>query len=127
MIFLNVYSFDQDKTDEIIKRRLEKGRMFPKGIKVLGEWSGIGGNKGVIVVEVDDPKLLYQAVLAWSAGFQKYSPPIFKSIHPPPPGNRKKVFITSSSSLSRATAGGDGFVRGRSGGASESRFHPWSV
>ena len=40
--------------------------MFPKGVKVLGEWGAIGGNKGVIVVEVDDPKLLYQAILAWS-------------------------------------------------------------
>lgn len=65
MIFVNVYSFDQDKRDQILKRRLEKGRMFPQGVKVLGEWSAIGGNKGVIVVEVDDPKLLYQAVLAW--------------------------------------------------------------
>ena len=66
MIFVNFYSWDQDKRDEVIKRRLEKGRMFPKGVKVLGEWGAIGGNKGVIVVEVDDPKLLYQAVLAWS-------------------------------------------------------------
>ena len=66
MISIDVSSFDQEKRDDVIRRRLKKGRRFPKGIKVLGEWGAIGGNKGVIVVELDDPKLPYQAVLAWS-------------------------------------------------------------
>ena len=66
MLFVNIYSYDPDKRDKIIARRLEKGRMFPKGIKVLGEWSAIGGSMGVIVCETDDPKALAQASLAWS-------------------------------------------------------------
>ena len=66
MLFINIYSYDPDKRDKIIARRLEKGLMFPKGIKVLGEWSAIGGSMGVIVCETDDPKALAQASLAWS-------------------------------------------------------------
>jgi uncharacterized protein with GYD domain len=66
MVFINIYSYDPDKRDKIIARRLEKGLMFPKGIKVLHEWSTIGGGGGVIVCETDDPKALAQASLAWS-------------------------------------------------------------
>jgi len=66
MLFMNIYSWDQDKRDEIIKRRLEKGRMFPKGVKVIGEWTAIGRSMGCVLTEVDDPKLLAQANIAWS-------------------------------------------------------------
>ena len=66
MLFVIVYSWDKDKRDEIIKRRLEKGRLYPSGVKVLGEWTAVGRNKGFLVVEADDPKLLSQANIAWN-------------------------------------------------------------
>ena len=65
MLFINIYSMDPDKRDKVIARRLEKGLMLPKGVKVLGEWSEIGGG-GVMVCETDDPKALSQFSLAWS-------------------------------------------------------------
>jgi hypothetical protein len=34
---MNVYSWDNEKRDEIITRRVEKGTMVPDGVKILGE------------------------------------------------------------------------------------------
>jgi len=37
MLFLNVYSYKEGKREEIIARRLEKGRAEPEGVKIIGE------------------------------------------------------------------------------------------
>jgi hypothetical protein len=66
MLFINAYTYDKEERDEIIKRRLEKGRMLPKGVKVVGEWTAVGHNMGFLVFEADDPKLVSEAVIAWS-------------------------------------------------------------
>ena len=66
MLFVIMYSWEKEKRDEIIKRRLEKGRMVPKGVKVLGEWTAIGKRVGFEVIEADDPKLIVQGNLAWN-------------------------------------------------------------
>lgn len=66
MTFLIVYSWDKDRRDEVIKRRLEKGRMYPSGVKVLGEWTAVGRSKGFLIIEADDPKLISQANIAWN-------------------------------------------------------------
>ena len=65
MLFMSIYSYDPEKRDQVIARRLEKGLLFPKEVKVLGEWTRMGGG-GVILCETDDPKALAQASLAWS-------------------------------------------------------------
>ena len=54
MLFVMVYSWEKEKRDEIIKRRLEKGRVVPSGVKVLGEWTAIGRRVGFEVIEADD-------------------------------------------------------------------------
>ena len=61
-----MYSWDLEKRDEIIKRRLEHGTMAPEGVKVLGEWTGIGRNVGFMLFETEDPKLISQFTLAWN-------------------------------------------------------------
>ena len=66
MLIVIMYSWEKEKRDEIIKRRLEKGRMVPKGVKVLGEWTAIGKRVGFEVIEADDPKLIVQGNLAWN-------------------------------------------------------------
>jgi len=66
MLFMNVYSWDLEKRDEVITRRLEKGMMVPEGVKILGEWTGVGRNKGFMLFEADDPKLISQFNLAWN-------------------------------------------------------------
>ncbi len=64
MLFMNVFTYEPDKRDEIIKRRLEKGNMIPEDVKVLGQWTDLGGGRGFIVFESDEPHLEW--TLAWS-------------------------------------------------------------
>jgi hypothetical protein len=66
MLFMTVSSWSADKRDEIIKRRLEKGAMTPKGVKVLGEWTVLGKSLNFQVAETDDPKLLAEGAIAWN-------------------------------------------------------------
>lgn len=66
MLFMVVYSWDKDNRDEIIKRRLEKGTMFPSGAKILSEYTAVGRNVHFGLVEVDDPKLLTEGTIAWN-------------------------------------------------------------
>jgi len=66
MLFMGIGSYDTDKRDEIIKRRLEKGRMTPKGMKVLGEWSTFGSGQMFILTEVSDPQVAFESILPWS-------------------------------------------------------------
>ena len=63
MLFMSIYTFKADKRDEIIKRRLEKGRQAPEGVKVIGEWTYLGGHKGFIVFEADNPTVEWS--MAW--------------------------------------------------------------
>jgi hypothetical protein len=66
MLFINMYTWDIEKRDEIIKRRVDNGRMTAEGVKVLGEWTAVGKNMGFMLFEAEDPKLISQSNLAWS-------------------------------------------------------------
>jgi hypothetical protein len=66
MLFMAMTSYEVEKRDEVTKRLLEIGDKFPKGIKVIGQWSAIGGGRGFTLVEVDDPKVALTATMAWS-------------------------------------------------------------
>lgn len=45
---------------------MDIGGKFPKGIKVIGQWSAIGGGRGFALVEVEDPKVALTATMVWS-------------------------------------------------------------
>ncbi len=66
MLFMGIATYDIDKRDEIVKRRLAKGRMTPKGMKVLGEWSTFGGGRMFILTEVSDPQVAFESTWPWS-------------------------------------------------------------
>ncbi len=67
MLFMAIATYEPEKRNEMIKRRLERGATQPpKGTKPLGEWSVIGGGKVFRLVEVEDPKAGFAASLAWS-------------------------------------------------------------
>jgi hypothetical protein len=46
MLCLNLYSWELDKRDEIIKGRLENGRMTEDGKCDMQDWLLFGGNWG---------------------------------------------------------------------------------
>ena len=66
MLFISMYTWEKEKRNEIIQRRLEHGRMTPEGVKVLGEWTAISRNVGFTLFETDDPKLITKSNLVWN-------------------------------------------------------------
>ena len=66
MLFMTIYTYEPGQQNEIAKRRLEKGTVVPEGVKVIGEWSHVGGGRGFIVFEAKDSKVMEAATLAWS-------------------------------------------------------------
>jgi hypothetical protein len=54
MLFMAIFTFDPEKRDAVIKRRVEKGPQT--GGKLIGEWADIAGGGSFRVVEHDDPK-----------------------------------------------------------------------
>jgi len=66
MLFMTIYTFSPENRDTVIKRRAEKGGLLPPGAKVVGEWSSLTGHRVFRIVDVDDPKVMMAATLAWS-------------------------------------------------------------
>jgi hypothetical protein len=66
MLFMTIVTYEPGKRDEVIKRRMEKGAMTLKGMKIKGEWSPIGGGRVFRLVELEDPKVGFEAAFAWS-------------------------------------------------------------
>ena len=66
MLFMCVTTSEPVNGNETMRKRLEKGRMFPGGVKVLGEWTVLSGAGGFMLVESNDPKALMDAARAWA-------------------------------------------------------------
>ncbi len=67
MLFMAIASYEPEKRNEVIKRRQEKGAVLPpKGTKLMGEWTVIGGGRVFRLIDVEDPKAGFAAALAWS-------------------------------------------------------------
>lgn len=67
MLFMNIYTWEPGQRDALIKRRLEKkGNALSPGMKKLGEWFDVGGGRGFILLEGDDPKAALTSTLVWS-------------------------------------------------------------
>jgi hypothetical protein len=55
MLFMAIYVWEPGQSNELVKRRIEKG-MLREGLKELGEWTVVGGGIGFLLVESKDPK-----------------------------------------------------------------------
>lgn len=66
MLFMIIYTYEPEQRNETTKRRLHRQRVIPEGMKVIGEWSFIGGGRGFMVLDAGDPKLLLRTFSAWS-------------------------------------------------------------
>ncbi len=66
MLFMTIFTYQPDRRNEVIKRRLEKGALIPKGMEVIGEWSDMGGGRVFRLVRVDDSAAAMTAAGAWS-------------------------------------------------------------
>jgi hypothetical protein len=66
MLFMTIFTYDPDHRDAVQKRVVSKGTMIPKGAKELGVWSALGGGRVFRLLDVDDPRIMYQGTRAWS-------------------------------------------------------------
>ncbi len=66
MLFMTIYTYEPEKREAVLKRRVEKGTMAPPGMKIVGEWSDITGGRVFRLVEVDDPRVMLGASAAWA-------------------------------------------------------------
>jgi hypothetical protein len=66
MLYMAIYTYDPQERDEVIARRGEKGAIIPEGMKVIGEWSDMGGGRVFRLFEVADAKVAFAASYAWS-------------------------------------------------------------
>jgi hypothetical protein len=79
MLFMSIYTFEPAKRNEIIKRRMERGTALREGVKVIGEWADLGGGRGFLLIEAEDPKVLMAGTLAWSDLMEIESVPVIQT------------------------------------------------
>jgi hypothetical protein len=67
MLFMAVSSWEPGKRDEVAKRSLKIGdATLPKGVKSLGQWTVIGGNRSFRLLDVEDPRVMYESARQWT-------------------------------------------------------------
>lgn len=66
MQFMVIFTYEPDQRDEVIARRMELGGELPEGMKLIDEWSQIGGGRVFRVIEGEDAKPALLASHAWS-------------------------------------------------------------
>jgi len=66
MLFMTIFTYQPEKRNEVIKRRLEKGSLVPQGMQVIGEWSDVGGGRVFRLVRVESSIAAVAATGAWS-------------------------------------------------------------
>jgi hypothetical protein len=66
MLFLIIYSWEPERRNAVIKRRIEKGPLLAGEVKVVGEWSAMAGGKIFRLVEITDTSAALAASRAWT-------------------------------------------------------------
>ena len=64
MLFMDIWTWEPEKRDEMAKRAAEW--KCPAGMKVLGSWVDLTGNRVFYLYEVEDPKVLLAANTYWT-------------------------------------------------------------
>ena len=66
MLFMNIYTWEPGQRNELLKRRIEKGMALSEGVKMVGEWTDLGGGRGFLLFESNDPKACMTSTMVWS-------------------------------------------------------------
>ena len=66
MLFMVIFTWEPDKRNEVLKRRMEQGALSPPEIKILGEWVDMQGGRTFRLIQNDDPKAGMKATMAWA-------------------------------------------------------------
>jgi hypothetical protein len=66
MLFMTVYTYEPENRPAVIKKRAEQGGLVPPGVKILGEWSAVGGGRVFRLVDADSAQTLLAAANPWA-------------------------------------------------------------
>ncbi len=65
MKFISIYTYKPEQAIAASERFRETGGMPPEGIKMIGRWHDIGGGRGFVVYETDDPIAMSKWTEEW--------------------------------------------------------------
>jgi hypothetical protein len=60
---MSIWVWKSERRDEVKKRWSEY--KYPEGIKLVGEWLDITGNRIFVLYEADDPRIMLEANDLW--------------------------------------------------------------
>jgi len=66
MLFMNIYTWEPGQRNELFKRRMERGNALSDGVKLVGEWTDLGGGRGFLLIESNDPRACMASTNVWS-------------------------------------------------------------
>jgi len=66
MLFLIIYTWEPERRNDVIKRRIEQGPLISGEAKIIGEWSAMAGGKIFRLVEITDTLAALAASRAWT-------------------------------------------------------------
>jgi len=66
MLFMIIYTWEPERRNAVIKRRIEKGPLLAGEAKVIGEWSAMAGGRIFRLVEINDALAALAASRAWT-------------------------------------------------------------
>ena len=66
MLSMSIFTFNPDKTEEVLKRRLEEEAVMPERIKIIGEWCSIKTGKVFRLIEGKNLNDTLTAFRRWS-------------------------------------------------------------
>lgn len=77
MLFMNVFTYKPEHSKEVIERWMKEE--IPEGVKIVGEWPLIAGNKVFRLIETDSPEAYWGLTMNWSNIGKIKSYPVMKS------------------------------------------------
>lgn len=66
MRFMIIGTWEPWQREEVVKKRMESGRLLPEDVTVLGEWLDVSGLRSVWLLEADSQMQFFKWSLHWS-------------------------------------------------------------
>jgi len=66
MRFILIGTWDPQQRDEVVNKRMQSGRLAPKGITILYEWLDASGGRSIWLIETDSARECFKWSLNWS-------------------------------------------------------------
>jgi hypothetical protein len=66
MLVMTTFTVETENSRAVQKRATEQGMVTPPGVKSVGMWTDLAGNRGFWLLEAEDPRALLGITVAWN-------------------------------------------------------------